>query len=228
MLSSKEMGCGHACSFNSLHLKEPGKTRACLRSPTVRSGRCYRKETTGCPGPTCRWDTKSSPSPSGSVDLLTTSLKVSVDAPPEPIRVLLAVDGNPWVKVSGRVTNLGSNRTLMLTGPNVDQIQLTVNPDGTFEIPQALPGTYQIRPNISSSTSPSLVMQPISVVIPNQDTTNLVIPLPLTKDVPGIVVNTSGAGVQGRLSLSYSQTSATSSSSGSRSHRNPARRQVHS
>ena len=122
------------------------------------------------------------------------------------------------MKVSGRVTNLGSNRTLLLTGPNVDQIQLTVNPDGTFEIAQALPGTYQVRPNLNtaSSTAPSLATQPIIVVIPNQDTTNLIIPLPLTKDVPGIVVNTSGAGVQGRLSLSYSQTTPTSSSSGSR------------
>jgi TonB family protein len=153
----------------------------------------------------------------GSIDLLTTPLKVSVDAPPEPIRLLLAVEGNPWVKVSGRVINLGSNRTLMLTGPGVDQIQLTANPDGTFEIPQALPGNYQIRPDFSSLTLPSLAMQPISVVIPNQDTTNLVISLPLTKDVPGIVVNTSGAGVQGRLSLSYSQTGGNYSSSGSRS-----------
>ena len=48
---------------------------------------------------------------SGSVDLLSNSLKVAVDTPPSPIRVLLSVDGNPWVKVSGRVTNLGSNRT---------------------------------------------------------------------------------------------------------------------
>ncbi|HET9217600.1 MAG TPA: carboxypeptidase-like regulatory domain-containing protein, partial [Terriglobia bacterium] len=142
----------------------------------------------------------------GSVDLLTTPLKVSVDTPPEPIKVLLAVDGNPWVKVSGRVINLGSNRTLVLTGPSVEQIQLTVNPDGTFQIPQALPGTYQIRPNTSALATPSLVMQLTSVVIPNQDTTNLVITLPPTKDVQGIVVNNSGAGVQVRLSVNYSQT----------------------
>jgi TonB family protein len=56
-----------------------------------------------------------------------------------------------------------------------------------------------------------------SIVIPNRDTTNLIISLPLTKDVPGIVVNTSGAGVEARLSLTYSQTSANSSSSGGRS-----------
>jgi len=151
----------------------------------------------------------------GSVDLLSTALKVSADAPPEPIKILLAVDGNPWVKVSGRVTNLGSNRTLTLTGPNVDQIQVTLNPDGTFEIPQALPGTYQVRPNLTATTPP-LVFQSGSVVIPSQDTTNLVISLPLTRDVPGIVVNNSGAGMQGRLSMSYSQTSGTGSTSGSR------------
>jgi TonB family protein len=162
----------------------------------------------------------------GSVDLLTTPLKVSADAPPEPIKVLLAVEGNPWVKVSGRVLNLGSNRTLTLTGTSVDQLQVTVNPDGTFEIPQALPGTYQIRPNtfsginsLAGSSLPltvSLAMQSSTVVIPNQDTTNLVISLPLTRDVPGIVVNTSGAGVQGRLQLSYSQTIGTASGSGGR------------
>jgi TonB family protein len=155
---------------------------------------------------------------SGTVDLLTTPLKVAADVPPEPINVLLRVEGNPWVKVSGLVTNFGSKRTLVLSGPFVDQIQLTLNPDGTFEIPQILSGTYQIRPNLSAlRAAQSLATQPISVIIPNQDTTNLVISLPLTRDVPGIVVNTSGAGVQGRLTLNYSQTSGTSSSSGSRS-----------
>ena len=156
---------------------------------------------------------------SGNVDLLTSSLKVSADAPPEPLRVLLTVDGTPWVKVSGRVTNLGSTRTLILTGPGVDQLQLNLNPDGTFEIPQALPGQYQVRPNVTAVTAApqSLATQPISVIIPNQDTTNLVIALPLTKVVQGIVVNNSGAGVAGRFSLSYSQTTPSSSSSGSRS-----------
>jgi TonB family protein len=154
----------------------------------------------------------------GGVDLLTAPLKVSADAPPEPIKVLLAVDGNPWVKVSGRVTNVGSNRTLILTGPAVDQIQVTVNPDGTFEIPQALPGSYQIRSNVSSlATSPSLLMQSTPVTIPSQDTTNLVITLPPARDVPGIVVNNSGAGVSGRLTLNYSLTSGTLSGSGGRS-----------
>jgi TonB family protein len=152
---------------------------------------------------------------SGSVDLLSNWLKVAVDTPPSPIRVLLSVNGNPWVKVSGRVTNLGSIRTLTLNGPNMDSIQLPVNPDGTFEIAQALPGTYQI--NETSRLTPSLGSHSISVVIPNQDTTNLIIPLPLAKDVGGIVVNASGAGVQGRLSLFYSQRSANGSSSGSRS-----------
>src|SRR5688572_1450776 len=97
----------------------------------------------------------------GNVDLLATPLKVSVDAPPPAIRVVMSVEGNPWVKVSGRVTNVGSTRTLSLMGPNVDQIQVTVNPDGTFEIAQALPGTYQLRPTPSQQ---SLAMQPISVV----------------------------------------------------------------
>ena len=123
------------------------------------------------------------------------------------------------MKVSGRVTNLGSNQTFLLNGPNVDPIQLTVNTDGTFEIAQALPGTYQMRFNDNrSTTSLSLATQVVSVVIPNQDTTNLIIPLPLTKDVQEmeIVVNASGAGVQGRLSLSYPLRSPNSSSSGSR------------
>jgi len=153
----------------------------------------------------------------GSVDLLSTPLRVSADAPPERIRAVLAVEGNPWVRVSGRVTNAGSTRTLTLTGPNVDQIPLTINPDGTFEIPQALPGTYQIRPTTPVVSSTASFASPfISVVIPNQDTTSLIIPLPPTKDVPGIVVNTTGAGVQGRFSLNYSQRSGTSSSSGGR------------
>jgi TonB family protein len=108
----------------------------------------------------------------------------------------------------------------------VDQIQLTLNPDGTFEIPQALPGQYQVRPNpIGAPSVPAiqaLATQLISVVIPNQDTTNLIISLPLTKAVQGIVVNNSGAAVQGSFSLSYQQTNFTSSSSGSRSFATPS------
>jgi TonB family protein len=152
---------------------------------------------------------------SGTVDLLSSPLKVSAAAPPQAIRIVLSVEGNPWVKVSGRVINAGSTRTLSLTGPNVDQIQINVNPDGTFEIAQVLPGTYQMRPNLSAAPI-SLATPLTSVVIPNQDTTNLIITLPLTKDVPGIVVNTTGAGVEGRFMLNYSQTSGTSSSSGGR------------
>ena len=103
-----------------------------------------------------------------------------------------------------------------MNGPNVDPIQFAVNPDATFEIAQALPGTYQVRLNNTSQTSISLATQVIPVIIPNQDATNLIISLPWTKDVPGIVTNASGAGVQGRLSLSYSQRTPNSSSSGSR------------
>ena len=155
---------------------------------------------------------------SGSVDLLSDSLKVAVDTPPSPIRVLLSVDGNPWVKVSGRVTNLGSNRTLLLGGPNVDPIQLAVNPDGTFEIAQVLPGTYQLRFDNTFTTSLPVATQLVSVVIPNQDTTNLIIPIPLTQDGQemDIVVNASGADAQGRLSLSYPLRTPNSSSSGLR------------
>jgi TonB family protein len=150
---------------------------------------------------------------SGGVDLLANALKLAVDAPPSPLRVLLSVDGTPWVKVSGRVTNFAANQSLLLTGPNVDQIQLRVNPDGSFEIPQILPGTYQVRLNPASSAI--LPTQPIALVIPNQDATNLIIPLPLMKEVQGVVANNSGAGVQGRISLSYSETRTNGSSSGS-------------
>lgn len=157
---------------------------------------------------------------SGTSDLLATPLKISADARPEPIRFVVSVEGNPWVKVSGRVTNAGSTRTLTLAGPGVEPIQLTLNPDGTFEIPQALPGIYQLRPALGA-TLPMTVMPlgagPMtSVVIPNQDTTDLIIPLTPTKDIVGIVVNSNGAGIQDRLTMSYSQTSGTGSSSGTR------------
>jgi hypothetical protein len=132
----------------------------------------------------------------GNLDLLMNSLKVSVDTPPPAIRLVLSLEGNPWVKVSGRVINFGSTRALTLSGPSQDPIPLTINPDGTFEIPQALPGNYQVRPG-SSPISSVLGAPPVSVMIPNQDTTNLIIPLPTAKDVQGIVVNTAGAGVEG-------------------------------
>jgi hypothetical protein len=48
----------------------------------------------------------------GNLDLFANPLKVSVDTPPPAIRLVLSVDGNPWVKVSGRVTNFGSTRVV--------------------------------------------------------------------------------------------------------------------
>ena len=124
---------------------------------------------------------------SGSVDLLSNSLKVAVDTPPSPIRVLLSVDGNPWVKVSGRVTNLGSYQTFLLNRPKRAPDSI----DGESVMgPLKLRRPCLERTSCASTTTDlrrryHWLHKSVSVVIPNQDTTNLIIPLPLTKDVPG-------------------------------------------
>ena len=124
----------------------------------------------------------------GSVDLLSKSLTVAGTAVP-PITLTLGVSSPPpWVKVSGRVVGLRStgatpNVSLSGVGALTQITEAHVNPDGTFEFPMVLPGTYtaQIVPPVSNPPR-------VTVMVGHKDVEGLQIVIPLMKCVPGRAV----------------------------------------
>ena len=147
----------------------------------------------------------------GSVDLLTTPLKVTTGSPPSPLKVVLAVQGKPWVKLAGRITGMQAGQTLVLSGPSSEPIQIPVKADGKFEIDQIFPGNYTARIN-----APIVGAQTFNqITIPSQDTTDFVIAMPPSKEIRGTVTNAAGAVVQARMSMNWSEIRTNGSASGS-------------
>jgi hypothetical protein len=116
---------------------------------------------------------------SGSVDLLSTPLQITAADAPE-ILITLGVSSRPWVKVSGRMTKLeGATATgvsIRLEGPSIPSgspLAVWVDPDGSFEFPMVLPGTYQAR--ITPATDPF----GRTIVVGATDLTNIEIPFKL-------------------------------------------------
>jgi hypothetical protein len=83
---------------------------------------------------------------SGTTDLKVRPLSVRTNGVTE-VSIVLGVSSPSWVKVSGRVTGAtaGSVNGIRLEGPRMGPLTAIVNPDGTFELPAVLPGTYQAR-----------------------------------------------------------------------------------
>jgi hypothetical protein len=108
-------------------------------------------------------------------DLKTQPLVVGADSRPE-IRITLTASSAAWMKVSGRVTGLSEvspreSTTIQLEGPPVAApITAEAGPDGAFEIPKVLPGTYQVR------LSPAVDSFPRSLVVGYTDLTNVEFP----------------------------------------------------
>ena len=131
---------------------------------------------------------------SGTEDLLATNLKVTGGPSNIPVNVTLGVGGkSPWVRVGGRVNGLPGAQTstafrLSLAGGlQLDGLDVPVNPDGTFVFPRVLPGLY------SANFSPALPVPATSLVVPNQDVTNVSITVPPLREIRGSVTNP-GAG----------------------------------
>jgi len=124
----------------------------------------------------------------GSTDLLANPLTVVAGRPPISIVVTLGVvTPAPWVKVAGRVTRPAGSQTPLpktvgLMGTSlIDVLEAPINSDGSFAFPMVLPGTYLSR------MTPMPPMSPKQIIIPGKDTSNIEIPIPPTKDVPGRV-----------------------------------------
>jgi len=116
----------------------------------------------------------------GDVDALTQPIALNA-APGQVLTIALGVSSPPpWVQVSGRVTG-GSVTSVSISGTAMaDTLNSTVGPNGTFEFPMVLPGTYTAR---TLPASPLLPTTPITVGSTN--VTNVEIRIPATKDVSG-------------------------------------------
>jgi len=116
----------------------------------------------------------------GDVDALTQPIALNA-APGQVLTITLGVSSPPpWVQVSGRVTG-GSATSVSLNGPAMaDTLNVTVGPNGSFEFPMVLPGTYTAR---IIPASPLVPTTPITVGSTN--VTNVEIRIPATKEVAG-------------------------------------------
>ncbi|HET9943196.1 MAG TPA: carboxypeptidase-like regulatory domain-containing protein, partial [Terriglobia bacterium] len=112
-------------------------------------------------------------------DLRNQPLVVGLDSRAE---ISIALEASPaaWIRVSGRVTGLAEVApphevaTIQLLGTSVAfPITATVNPDGSFEIPKVLPGTYEVR------LTPAADPYPRALVVGSRDLTNVEIPVKL-------------------------------------------------
>jgi len=123
----------------------------------------------------------------GSADLLTQTFKINASESPQ-IDVALGVSTPPpWVKVSGRISNSsgspGTSVTMTAAAILAETLSSPLNPDGSFEIPRALPGTYTVRVAPASSATPT-----ITLVVGSTDLTSVNIVLPGSKEITGHVV----------------------------------------
>jgi TonB family protein len=123
----------------------------------------------------------------GSADILANPLKLTAGSPPAPVLVTLGVASPPpWVSVSGKVAGPGfvpspTPYRLALTGAALlDPLTFGLAPDGTFELPQVLPGDYTL-----SVTAPVLPVPAVSLKVENNDVRGIQISVPAMKTVTG-------------------------------------------
>jgi hypothetical protein len=120
---------------------------------------------------------------SGTVDLLSEPYRVVKPATPTEIVVTLGVSTpSPWVRLSGHLTGAKPNTvtTLTLNGP-IGNLETQVGPDGSFELPRVLPGTYSAYVRSNTATAASAV----SIVVPNRDLAGIELALPAVKEISG-------------------------------------------
>jgi TonB family protein len=119
----------------------------------------------------------------GSADLLASPLNVSAANSPVSLKVTLGVASPPpWVKVSGKITGPGfvpdgTRYPAVLTGKNlIAPMNFNAAADGSFELPQVLPGDYTL-----GVTAP--VARSVAVHVGNADVQNIEIAVPTMKEV---------------------------------------------
>jgi hypothetical protein len=134
----------------------------------------------------------------GSKDLLVEKLDLSPTDQPEIAIVLGVSSPPPWVRVRGRVVDIDGltvPTTIKLFGGGlVSALTAAVSMDGTFEFPQALPGTY------TASFMPSIDSFDRSIVVSKDNPAVIEVPLSFhTVRVAGTIVGEDELRRLGRL-----------------------------
>jgi hypothetical protein len=136
---------------------------------------------------------------SGTIDLRVALLPVTADVS-RSIVVGLALDPTarpPFVRVTGRVTGEDAStyaKTQISLTSSVLAVRLSaaVAPDGTFSIPQVLPGTYRVR---FIGIRPMTGDPAISLGVGAADLSNVELPMPAWREIAGRIVIPSGMAV---------------------------------
>lgn len=148
-------------------------------SLTLSSGQ-YRISSTGLPA---GYNLKSATL--GDTDGLTQPMKLSSGDSPSLALTLGVASPPPWVKVRGRVVGAGgtggSPSSVSMTGPGTaETLSTPIGPDGTFEFPRVLPGSYSAR-----AVPLTVLSAAAALTVGTADIANLELRTPQPKEISG-------------------------------------------
>ncbi len=113
---------------------------------------------------------------SGDANLQTQTLKVGTSDPPKISIQMGVASPPPWVKLSGHMTGYSPATGFTLSSASVGEtLSATLGPDGAFEFPKVLPGTYSGR---MSPLTAANVGTSISIVVGDKDLNNILVAVP--------------------------------------------------
>jgi hypothetical protein len=142
----------------------------------------------------------------GSVDLLRNPLKIA-SADSSELVLTFAAELHSWVNVSGRVTGIDpSARKYRLAMTGLQQKEIPLQPDGSFEFTNVLRGSHYL--NLTSSGG---IPVSKSIVVVDKDVTGVEIAAPPQREVVGRVVVEGSSPGYFYFSLTLKETSGTRS-----------------
>jgi len=95
----------------------------------------------------------------------------------------------------------------MTGGSALEPLDVAINPDGSFEFPRVLPGSYTAR------MTPAMPIPPIPLFVTNRDLTGVEIAIPAMKEITGHVVVEGLGQVTPRLNFTLADSRSSSSAS---------------
>jgi hypothetical protein len=111
----------------------------------------------------------------GSTDLLKEPFTVTAGASPEVVVTVGAPSPSPWIKIRGRITGLEAAQAkptrITLTSANSADVTAEIRPDGAFDFPKVLPGSYSVL------LTPQADNIPRNIVVNKTGTTSFEIPM---------------------------------------------------
>jgi hypothetical protein len=123
----------------------------------------------------------------GETNLLERELELrATDVNSDLLRIVLAPSGIPWKRISGRLTgleSLGGQQVRFFLSSQSQNIDAPVAPDGSFEFPQMLSGTYNASIRIGNPGTLVGLRPQIVVGDENVSALELPAPRPLTVDI---------------------------------------------